>query len=130
MTLSGKFPLSSGKSRECQVRERIQFFEARQRVLDKYEYLSKNQLRRSEKKVLEANNEFLARHTQNAIELYASGDRDLPQTLAELEDNHQLGMSGSTIREILSDLINDSSAAKSEKRRERLLVLKSRLVME
>ena len=63
--------------------------------MDKYEYPSKDQLGRLEKKILDVNNDFLARHTQSAIELYACGDRDLAQIMAELGDNH---MDGACVR--------------------------------
>ncbi len=84
---------------------------------------------RLKNRVLEADIDFLSRHSKSAIELYANGERDLVQTLAELEDNQKLGLSRSMVRAILTDAMNNSSCGKNEKRRERLIALKARLIV-
>ena len=76
---------------------------------------------------MELDNDFLTRHTRSMIELYSTGERDLIQTLAELQDNKGLGLSSTAINRILTEAIKDAINGDSPKRHERLLLLRSRL---
>ena len=77
---------------------------------------------------METNIDFLMRHTKDTIELYAQGERDLIQTLAELEDNQQLGLSHSIMIKVVDQVINSYIRGTNEGGHERLSLLKSKLI--
>ena len=79
---------------------------------------------------METKIDFLVRHTEDTIELYARGERDLTQTIAEIEDNQQLGLTASVLRRIMDEEISNYIKGTNEKRHERLALLKSKLISQ
>jgi hypothetical protein len=59
------------------------------------------------------------------IELYLKGERDLIQTVAELQDNHELGMSDKTLHSILNEAIRACIKSNDRNGHERLVRLQS-----